>query len=98
MPEAPMSALYRSMIYAAVATMYFYRDDVAEVSTSGSTQGAIDVFRDKNRKIVERVFEEIGNLFDYELSWHQMDTAIVAYLMTARSIEKPAATHQSNAA
>ncbi|MEQ1500537.1 MAG: hypothetical protein ABL917_04185 [Parcubacteria group bacterium] len=92
MPEAPMSFNYRAMIYAAVATMYFYRKDILPLA-EGENLGS---FYQKNRAVMDRVCEELNNLFGYELSHEQVGKAIRAYICPAQSVtERPAATLQS---
>lgn len=87
---ANSSRKYRSMIYAAVGTIHFYRKDFVP-PIEGETYGVI---MDKNKVLVARVQEEIQNLFGYELSEQQIGKALVAYGCPAQSVaERPAATH-----
>ena len=89
MPESPMSTTYRAMIYAAVATMHFYRKDIVDINP-GEVYG---VFHEKNQKVMRRVLEELLNLFNYQLSSEQLGKAIKAYLHESQSVdERPAAT------
>jgi hypothetical protein len=88
----PNSRDYRFAIYAAVATFYFYRKDVIPM-VEGETYGT---WAEKNKKVVDRVFEEILNLFSYELSHEQMGRAIQAFCAEGQSVDdRPAATHQA---
>jgi hypothetical protein len=77
-----MSSRYRLMMYFVVATFHLYRDDIVPLKKGESAQ----VFRQKNAKIIDRVFREALNLFNYELSVTQMDLAIVSYCEKAKPI------------
>ncbi len=70
------------MIFFAVGTFHFYRDDVRSIE-AGETVGA---FADKNEMLIQRVRQEAINYYDYELSGQQMGKAIEAYLIPARSL------------
>lgn len=69
------SNMYRAMIYAAVATIYFYSKDI-EINKDMT----VEDFRVKNANLVERVFIEIKKTFKYELSHEQMGRAIYGYM------------------
>jgi hypothetical protein len=80
---------YRAMIYTAVSTIHFYRKDYVRW-VEGETYGAIV---DKNRKLVDRVREEILNIFEYDLSDIQIAKAFVAYGHPEQSVDdRPAYT------
>lgn len=67
------SIMYRAMIYFAVATIYFYREDIKPVLNVGE-------FRQAKKNVLDIVFRECMELMKYELSAIQMDRAIVSYL------------------
>lgn len=77
-----MTKQYRSMIYAAVGTLHFYRKDIIPLE-EGEKLG---VFLEKNREIVKRVIEEVFNLFQYKLSHEQIGKAIKAYTAPGQSV------------
>lgn len=60
------------MIYFAVATLYFYRDEIRPCRIGQNWQAV-------NKAVVKRVFDECIKYMNYELSVHQMDRAIAAY-------------------
>jgi hypothetical protein len=70
-----MSDNYRLMIYFAHSTMVIYEKTIE--SNSNMTIGE---FRGKNKDVVKRVFDEGLSIFNYELSWNQIDAAIAVYL------------------
>lgn len=75
--------IYSLMIYVAVATFHFYRDEISNTEP-GETLGA---WAEKNKQVRNRVFTEILEVFNYELSDHQMGIAISAYLCPSARIE-----------
>ena len=75
---------YRAMIYAAVSTIHFYRKDYVPW-VEGEMNGVIV---DKNRKLVERVKQEILNIFDYDLSDIQIAKAFVAYGSPEQAVDE----------
>jgi len=72
--------LYRAMEYVAIATFLFYSDGI-DTDCTTTTE-----FREKNPEVVQRVFEETLSVFNYELSWYQVDAAILGYVT---AIKKP---------
>lgn len=74
------SEKYRLMIYFAVATFHLYRKTIKENKTSLAN------FREQHPELIQRVFDEGKNIFNYELSCEQMDRAIKAYLAEAQSV------------
>lgn len=79
-----MTEKYRLMIYFAVATFQIYRKDLVLCSKM-----TVKEFRDMNPNEVTRVFEEAKTIFNYELSWEQMDRAITCYLITVYKPQSP---------
>lgn len=71
------------MICFAVATLYFYRDDIVPAKEGETCED----FRRKNKRVLRRVFQEALNLHAYELSYEQMSRAIVAYTCRARAMK-----------
>lgn len=71
------SVMYRMAIYAAVATMHFYRDDIVAPAHAEETLG---VFAQRNSEVIKRMTDEVRHYFGYELSHHQIGAAIGAYL------------------
>lgn len=78
-----MSKQYRLMIYFAVATLHFYRGSIVAVRGPQTPEE----FREKNKEVVKRVFDEALSLFKYELSHEQMTRAIAAYLAKGQKVE-----------
>lgn len=77
-----MTKQYRLMIYFAVATFHFYREDIIPLE-EGEQLG---VFLKKNKDVVARVLLEAQRLFQYELSYRQIGTAIQAYTAPGKSV------------
>lgn len=73
---------YQVMIHFAVATLHFYRKDIVPLN-EGET---LDVFVEKNRDVLTRVFDEGLMLYNYEMSRNQIQTAVRAYTATALSV------------
>lgn len=71
---------YRAMIYSAITTFFIYSDGI-DTACEKTTE-----FREKNPAAVKRIFEEILSVFNYELSWNQVDIAIAGYLT---AVKKP---------
>jgi hypothetical protein len=69
------SRLYRLMIYFAVATFLFYEKSIAI-----HRKMTVYEFREKNKSATKRVFDEGLSIMNYELSWSQVNTAILAYM------------------
>lgn len=63
------------MIYFAHSTMVIYDKDT--VSNKEMTVGE---FREQNPDLIQRIFDEGLSVFEYELSWEQIDRAIYVYL------------------
>jgi len=67
--------LYRLMTYFCHSTMVIYESDIiCECNMS------IPDFRDKNKDVIKRVFDEGLSIMNYEISHNQMDRAILTYL------------------
>ena len=75
-----MSSQYRSMTYAAVATLHFYRCEINHVHME------VHEFIEKHSKLIKFVILEIKKYFDYELSSRQIEQAVFAYLHPSCSI------------
>jgi len=77
-----MSEQYRLMIYFAVATFHFYRNDIIPLEV-GERYG---VFAEKNKAVIKRVCDEALTLFQYELSDEQIGRAVKAYTAEPRPL------------
>lgn len=66
---------YYLMIYFAHSTIVIY--DKTIVSSRDMTTSE---FREKNKDVIQRVFDEGLSVMNYELSHEQMTRAIAAYL------------------
>ena len=77
-----MSEKYRLMVYFAVATLHFYRTDIAPVRGSQT----VGEFMERNRGVIQRVCDEALSLFNYELSTEQIGRAVSAYLARGQSV------------
>ena len=77
-----MTEQYRLMVYFAVATLHFYRADIAAVR-GPQTPGE---FAATNKDVIKRVLDEALNLFNYELSHEQISRAVVAYMAPGQSV------------
>lgn len=77
------SKLYRSMIYFAVATLHFYREDIRAVLDPNE-------FMEVNRPAMNQVFKECLHYMDYELSTEQMRRAVISYLAKPASLKEAA--------
>jgi hypothetical protein len=84
---ATYSERYRSMIYAAVATLYFYRDELIPVG-EGKTE-TLGAYASRNAPVIARVVEEVKVYFGYELSSEQVGSAINAYLCSSSKLSEP---------
>jgi len=73
---------YRAMIYAGIAIMHFYRDDV-DMTTENGTLGE---FAERNKELRKRVFDEVLKTFNYELSHNQIGSIFRGYLANSISI------------
>lgn len=80
----PMSPQYSLMIYFAVASFHFYRD---EIRPAGSTLGD---WAEQNKQVIDRVVKEAREMFNYELSHQQIGQAVAAYLCSPSRLQ-PAA-------
>lgn len=70
-----MSDTYTQMIYVAVATMHLYSKNI--VVSHGMT---VEQFRENYSKLCKRVFDEVLSIYNYELSFEQMNRSIYAYM------------------
>lgn len=66
---------YKAAIYFAVATIFFYDKNLDHSEIHDAEK-----FAANNPELRQRVFEECMNCLNYELSYHQMMTAILAFL------------------
>jgi hypothetical protein len=81
-PQIGSSNLYTLAIYFGIATLYFYRKDIIPLN-NGENLG---VFAEKNKEILQRVFDETLELMQYELSHHQMGRIVAGYTRQALSV------------
>ena len=70
-----MSKIYRLMIYFAHSTLVIYSATIVS-----NDKMSVKEFRDKNRDVVTRVFDEGLLIMHYEINIHQMEMAIMVYL------------------
>lgn len=82
------SQKYKSMIYFAVATFFFYSKNIIYTKEID-----VNLFRENNPELVKRIFDECLSVMNYELSNNQVDTAILAYL---QSYVKPQSVHDTS--
>ncbi len=66
---------YRAMICFAHSTLVIYSKSIIS-----EPDMSIKEFRNKNEAVIKRVFDEGLTIFNYELSWLQIDKAINVYL------------------
>ena len=66
---------YRAMIYVATATIHLYSKGLKI-----NKEMTVADFRDNNPELMERVFEETKELFNYLISHEQMSRACYAYM------------------
>lgn len=78
--------MYRAMIYFAHSTLVIYSKTI--VDEKEMTVGA---FREKNKDVVQRVYDEGLSIFEYELSYEQISKAIYTYL---KSKYDPSSIHE----
>lgn len=76
-----MSEKYRLMIYFAVATLHFYRNDIHPVIGLD-----VDRFVKLNEDLLVRIAQEGVNAYSYELSARQLACACAAYLSPSDSL------------
>jgi hypothetical protein len=74
--QTNLSETYRLMIYFAHSTLTIYQKTI--VCTESMS---VNDFRNKNEKVVQRVFDECKSIFNYELSYEQMNRAIRIYFI-----------------
>lgn len=70
-----MSAQYRLMIYFAHSTMVLYSKTIVH-----NPEMTTEEFYKANEEVCTRVFDEGLNIFNYELSYHQVMAACQVYL------------------
>lgn len=75
-----MSFKYRAMIYFAHSTLVIYSKTI-----TSNSEMSIQQFRDENKDVIQRVFDEGISIFNYELSHEQISRAISVYLMATYS-------------
>jgi len=68
---------YRLMIYFIVATIQLYE---ASVIMPKDEQISVDDFIKNNRDLMNRVFDEAINCFNYEISSHQLEKGVYAWM------------------
>jgi len=78
-----MEGKYKTMIYAATAS-FFMCSKHLEFDPNITVQE----FRDKNPELIKEVFKDVLDNLEYELSYNQMSTAILAFLQTVFNYEK----------
>lgn len=82
-----MSEKYRLMIYFAHSTIALYSKTIECRKTM-----TVGEFREANKDVIQRVFDEGISIFNYELSYHQMEAAIYAYLC---SVNNPQSVYET---
>ena len=65
------------MIYFAHSTLVIYSKDIISSKTM-----TVEEFRDKNKDVIKRVFDEGLSIMNYELSYNQMSIACLVYLQS----------------
>ena len=70
-----LSYQYRLMIYFAYITFVMYSKTIVD-----NDKMSVNEFRIANELVIQRVFEEGKSLFKYELSFEQMNRAIIVYI------------------
>jgi hypothetical protein len=71
------SEMYRLMIYFAHSTFCIYQKTI-----KCNEKMSINDFRNENELVVKRVFDEALSIFNYELSYEQMNRAIRVYFQS----------------
>jgi hypothetical protein len=77
-----MNKEYRLMTYFAVATLYFFRDEIVPI-VPGETLG---MFAERNANVIRQVVDQGRDLFDYDLSHEQIGRAVRAYCCPAEDV------------
>jgi len=72
-----LSNLYRLMIYFAHSTMAMYAADIV-----CHDKMSVAEFREQNKDVCQRVFDEGLSIMNYELSYEQVSRACQVYLQT----------------
>lgn len=72
-----LSNLYRLMIYFAHSTMVMYAADIV-----CHDKMSVAEFREQNKDLCQRVFDEGLSIMNYELSYEQVSRACQVYLQT----------------
>lgn len=72
-----LSHMYRLMIYFAHSTMVMYSADIV-----CHDKMTVADFREQNKDICQRVFDEGLSIMNYELSYEQVSRACQVYLQT----------------
>ena len=72
------SEMYRLMTYFAHSTLCIYQKTI---KCDGKM--SINDFRNENELVVKRVFDEALSIFNYELSYEQMNRAITVYFQSS---------------
>lgn len=71
------SEMYRLMIYFAHSTMCIYQKTIV-----CNSKMSINDFRNQNELVIKRVYDEALSIFNYELSYEQMNRAIAVYFQS----------------
>lgn len=82
-----MTDQYKLMIYFAVATLHIYQKEIRI-----ETEMSVTTFRDRYHYEVQRVFDECLSIFNYQLSYEQIDRAIVVFMKNKLKPESPMET------
>lgn len=72
-----MTEKYRLMIYFAHTTLCIYSKTI-----KCEREMSFAEFRKANHEVIERVYQEAITIFNYELSYNQMQAAINVYFQT----------------
>jgi hypothetical protein len=75
--QTDLSEMYRLMIYFAHSTLCIYSKTI-----NCKQSMSINDFINSNEAVCKRVFKEAKSIFNYELSYDQMNCAINVYFIT----------------
>ena len=75
--QTNLSEMYRLMIYFAHSTLVIYSKTI-----KCKENMSINDFRNQNRDVIKRVSDEAKGIFNYELSYEQINRAIHVYFIT----------------
>jgi len=71
-----LSSKYRLMIYFAHSTMVLYQKTIVSNENMNLSE-----FMLENKDVIQRVFDEALSIFEYELSYGQLEAASRVYLI-----------------